>query len=536
MLIKDWLKEYLSQKYQNTSFDVLDTPDKKMGDYSINLVFSLAKKELVSPLDIGARVCGELIEDPEIKNRFDKVEFVKPGFINFYIGRNILRESILKILKGESEAIDTVSGKINLEFVSANPTGPLTVGNARAASFGDTLGNILKKCGADVSKEYYINDMGVQVKKLGESFYKKYLKNFKNQEVEFGEDLYQGQYVDDYVKKIVEDLGEDVAEGLSEDSWKNEAIETLINASRNSMKNLGVSFDTWFYESDLHSSGEINKSLLLIESNGKSFEKDGARWLKIDEENSAVIIKSDGTTSYLMNDIAYTKNKFERGFDRLINIWGADHHGDVPRLLAGTKAIGHNPEKIKIILHQLVFIKKGDQRQRMSKRKGEFILLDELLSEVGKDAIRFFFLLKDMNTHMEFDIDLAKEQSSKNPVFYIQYAFARINSIFKKTAFDLKKGDDLNLETESLNEDELDLIKEILIFNQKLADISRDLNVHHLAQYSLSLAGSFHKFYERNRVLDEDKIDFNRLAIVLATYVTLKECLDLMGLSAPESM
>ena len=529
-MVKTWLKTYLAEKFPELGFDVMVPPNSDMGDYSVNIPFALAKKNGKNPMEVGPSLVLELSADTQLKEIFSVIVFAKPGFINFTIDKNYIAREALKIAGGVIEVPKIGNKKINIEFVSANPTGPITFGNARAGSYGDTLGNILKCSGFEVAKEYYINDMGVQIKRLGESFYKKFLKNYKHQEVEFGEDLYQGEYVDVFVKKIVDDLGMQVAEGMSQDSWAMEAVEMMINGARESMKNLGVMYDMWFYESDLHKNGEVNRALQDLEASKNVFEKDGARWLKIDEEKSAVLVKGDGTTTYLMNDIAYSKNKFDRGFDHLINIWGADHHDAVPRLKAGVKAIGFNPDNLEVLLNQLVFIKKDGELQRMSKRKGEFVLLDEMLNEVGKDAIRYFFLTKDLSTHMEFDIDLAKEQSKKNPIYYIQYAFARIHSIFEKT------GNATFESFEIQNESELSLSRHVIRFADVINDIALDYSVHHLAQYAYDLATEFHKFYEKERIIEEGKVNHNRLLLVAAVKNTLKKSLDLMGISSPEKM
>src|SRR3990167_4426646 len=440
-MIKSWLRKEISSKFPDIEFDILTPPDDKMGDYSINLAFVLAKERGLSSIEAGKDLAEEFSNDKELGKKFSKIQFVHPGFINFYIDENYLRTSLEDIVKKGERFGDSETGKgikINLEFVSANPTGPLTVGNARAGSFGDTLGNIFKKTGYEVTKEYYINDVGNQVNKLAEST-KLRMKELRGEKIEFGPDLYQGEYVKEMAREFLE-------KGISEDEVGKFAIKTMTDRARTSTQKMGVEFDEWFFESTLHKSGEVKAVLSELESKGSVFEEDGAKWLKINEEQKAVLVKSEGSTTYLANDIAYTKNKFERGFTSVINIWGADHHGDVIRLKTGVSALGYDPDRLEILLHQLVSIKEGGELQKMSKRAGRFILLDELLSEVGKDAVRFFFLTRDLNTHMEFDVDLAKKQSKENPVFYIQYAYARLNSIFTKTTNDQRlTTQDLNL-------------------------------------------------------------------------------------------
>lgn len=526
-MLKDWLKKEISNKYPDVEFDILTPPDDKMGDYSINLAFVLAKKENKNPRGVAQKVIDDLMGNDSFKEKKLRLE-EKNGFINFYLSEDYLRNSLEEIVKEGEKFGDSKTGKgvkINLEFVSANPTGPLTVGNARAASFGDTLGNIFKKTGYEVTKEYYINDVGNQVNKLTESV-KLRMSELKGEKVEFGEDLYQGEYIKEIAKEFLE-------KNVSEKDIQEQAIKTMTDRARSSTEKMGVKFDEWFYESRLHESGEVKNVFAELESKGLVFDEDGARWLKMDGDQKAVLIKSDGSTTYLANDIAYTKNKFDRGFTSAINIWGADHHGDVIRLKTGVSALGFDPDRLEILLHQLVSIKESGELQKMSKRAGRFVLLDDLLSEVGKDAIRFFFLTRDLNTHMEFDVDLAKKQSKENPVFYIQYAFARLNSIFVKT-----QGTEAGNANRIKEEEELMLLKDLSKFPEVIENISQSYQVHHLAQYTLNLAGDFHKFYEKHHVIQENDTELQsaRLLLSKGVHTVLKICLDLMGLSAPEKM
>jgi len=565
-MLKKWLEQQISGKFPKVEFDILIPPDGKLGDYSTNIAFVLAKKwdsrrlKKKDPSKIGDDLVREFSEDKEFKKIFKKIEFVKPGFINFYFSDGFLKNTLKEVLEKREKFGNSDIGKdikINLEFVSANPVGPLTVANIRAASFGDTLANVLKKSGYEVTKEYYINDVGVQVRTLGESVAKRYLQ-LKGKIVEFEDKLYQGDYIVDIAKEIKEENLFNSDDHFDEmvDVCKKYAVEKFIGSAKKSLEDLGVRFDVWFSEKQLHDSGEVKSLLEKLELKGHVYEKDGARWLKVGEIlgkeiDDAVLVKSDSSTSYLMNDIAYSNNKFKRGFDKAINIWGADHHGDVPRLLAGVKALGLKKKKLEVLLHQLVLIKNKDKLQRMSKRKGEFVLLDDLLKEVGKDAARFFFMMKDLNTHMEFDVDLAKERSKNNPVYYIQYASARLNNIFEKLRitteipgfarepyprnYELRiKGGHFKLLKE---EEELKLLRDIAAFPDVIEDIAGTYNVHHLAGYALSLATDFHKFYEKHRVVNDDKeLESARAELCRGVYTVLKLCLDIMGISAPEKM
>ena len=364
---------------------------------------------------------------------------------------------------------------------------------------------------------------------MGESVAKRFLE-LKGEKVIFGENLYQGDYVADIAREIQEKKLASAIENDFEalvDFCRDYAVAGLIKSAKESAEKLGVKFDNWFSEKQLHDSGEVKNILSVLEKAGYVYEKDGAKWLKVSEfekTDDAVLVKSDGSTSYLMNDIAYTNNKFKRGFDKIINIWGADHHGDVARLKAGARALGFEKDKVEILLHQLVLIKKNDELQRMSKRKGDFMLLDDLLAEVGKDAVRFFFLLKDLNTHMEFDIDLAKEQSRKNPVFQ------KYGGEFEPENF-CQHSDLLT------SPDELRLLSRLVRLPEIIGEVSKNYQVHSLAQYATDLAHAFHRFYESSHIIQEDKkLENARLCLARGAQITLKNTLALMGIAAPEKM
>jgi len=544
-MVKDWLYKKIAEEFHGVDFDILTPPEPELGDYSTNLVFALAKRDKQNPADVAKEVIGKLSADRAVSDFFQKIEFAPPGFINFFFNERFLRDNLGEIIKRGDKygASNLAKGEnINLEFVSANPTGPLTVGNARAASFGDTLGNVFKFAGYSVTKEYYINDVGAQVRILGESVAKRFLE-LKGEKVIFGENLYQGDYVADIAREIQEKKLASAIENDFEalvDFCRDYAVAGLIKSAKESAEKLGVKFDNWFSEKQLHDSGEVKNILSVLEKAGYVYEKDGAKWLKVSEfekTDDAVLVKSDGSTSYLMNDIAYTNNKFKRGFDKIINIWGADHHGDVARLKAGARALGFEKDKVEILLHQLVLIKKNDELQRMSKRKGDFMLLDDLLAEVGKDAVRFFFLLKDLNTHMEFDIDLAKEQSRKNPVFYVQYATARLNGIFQKYGGEFEPKNSCQHSDLLTSPDELRLLSRLVRLPEIIGEVSKNYQVHSLAQYATDLAHAFHRFYESSHIIQEDKkLENARLCLARGAQITLKNTLALMGIAAPEKM
>lgn len=529
----------MQEFYPGVDFDVLIPPDEKLGDYSTNLSFVLAKKEGRKPVDVGKEVTEKLLSDGEFSNDFRKIELAGGGFINFFIKEKYLYHYLDKIISEEENygAGDNKNFNINLEFVSANPTGPLTVGNARAASYGDTLGNILKKSGYKIKKEYYVNDVGVQVDKLTKSEINVDMKN-RGLEPKYKEEgLYTGEYIFDSAADTALGVGV-YLDRANFEKVKKVAVKNHVDLARTTLEKMGVKYDEWFFEHELHN-GEIDSALDRLKKSGLVEEKEGATWFRFDSDKSAVLIKSDGNKTYLMGDVAYTLNKLEkRGFDRAINIWGTDHHGDVPRLLAATKVLGHD-SKLQIILHQLVTLKRKDEKLKISKRAGNLVFLDGLMSDVGKDATRFFFLSKDLNTHMEFDIDLAKEQSTKNPVYYIQYAYARLNSIFTKLRVENEK-----LKINEINpallkeEEELILMRKMVKFPELIEEISKSYQVHHLAQYTYELASCFHNFYEKHHVAqDNDKeLERTRLFLCSAVRIVLEQCLSLMGISAPDKM
>jgi len=482
------------------------------GDFSTNI----ALKAKIDP--------EQIVSELKKSDLFEKVEKAGPGFINLYLSPKALQQELSEILKAEDEYGELKIGKgkkIQVEFISANPTGPLTVGNARGGPYGDVLGNVLTKAGYKTEKAFYVNDFGQQIKTLGHSILKD------------SEAKYKGDYIDDLAKKIKEKdpfkAGQVAAKHI---------IKDYIQKTSDKMK---IKFDEWIFESDLHKSDKVDKILDLLKEKGLIYEKEGAQWFKskqLGDERDRVMVKKDGDKTYLAGDIALHNYKFkDKKFDKVINIWGADHHGDVPGLMAGIEAIGYKGQ-LEILLYQFVTILEKGEAKRMSKRAGAYVLMDELLDKAGEDATRFFFLQKSPDTHLNFDLELAKEQTKKNPVFYVQYAHARICSVLKKA----KSAEGSPQQAEGLpsaltNPTELELIKELTKFPEIIQDTAGDYQVQRLPYYSLELANKFHKFYENCRVLDkDDKIAQARIGLIKATQVVLKNTLELMGISAPEKM
>jgi len=493
-LIKDSIKKEV----------ILERPSiSKYGDFSTNV----ALKFKINP--------DEIISKLKKYDLFEKVEKAGPGFINFYLSKKALEKELKKILEEKDNYGKSDIGKnkkIQVEFISANPTGPLTVGNARGGPFGDVLANVLNKAGFEFKKAYYINNFGEQIRELGKSIME--------------EGKYKGEYIDQLKKENKE------KDEFKAGQWA--AKKIIDNLIKKTTDNLEIKYDEWIFESDLHKSGKVDKILNLLKKKGLIYKKDDAEWFKskqFGDERDRVLIKKDGNKTYLAGDIALHNEKFKK-FDKVINVWGADHHGDVPGLKSGIEALGHK-DKLDIILLQFVTILDKGEKKKMSKRAGVYVLMDELLEKAGKDAVRFFFLQKSSDTHLNFDLKLAQEQSNKNPVFYVQYAYARINSILKKT-----KDKELKLSFKDLNKkEETDLIKQLIKFPEIIEDSAKDYQIQRIPYYAIDLANSFHKFYENCKVLDEDKEKSKaRINLIKATKIVLENTLEIMGISTPEKM
>lgn len=491
----------------------IEKPEKKeYGDYSTNIAMVIAKKVKKNPIEI-----AEIIIQSLNQTFFSKVEAVKPGFINFFLSEEYLQKQVKEILKKGEKFGDLKIGKnkkVNIEFISANPTGPLTLGNGRGGFSGDVLANVLNKAGYKVEREYYINDIGEQIIRLG-----------------------KWEYKGDYIKKLKNRIKEKNPEKAGEKAAKiilKEEIKPLV-------RKMNISFDTWFSEKSLYQDKSVEKVINLLKKKKLTYEKDEALWFKstkFGDDKDRVLIKKDGKKTYFASDIAYLRNKFERGFKKLIFFWGADHYGYINRIKAGAEALGYKKEQIDIIIMQLVAVMLGKKENkkitRMSKRKGIYMGLDELIKKLNIDVVRFFFLNRNPGSHLIFDLDLAREKSQKNPVYYIQYAYARICSILSKRT----KLKILNPKLKLLNHPkELELIKQLIIFPEIVEDVANDYQVQKIPQYAMDLSSSFHQFYQDCKVLTDDKnLREARLTLVSAVKITLKNTLDLMGISDPEKM
>ena len=523
---------------------IVEVPkDKSHGDFATNAAMLLTKQAKMKPRDIAQAIVDSLNKDSKL---IEKVEIAGPGFINFYLSQNWLYD-ILPVVETQDTAYGSVDigkgEKVQVEFVSANPTGLLHMGNARGGALGDSLANLLKMAGYDVTKEFYINDAGNQIVNLGLSLEARYRQLLGETGCEIPENGYHGQDIIDTAQRIVDAVGDSylqLPEAERQEKMIATALDEKIAAIKSGLAEFGVEYDVWFSETTLHESGAVKEVVDLLTEKGLTYEKDGAIWLKttdFGEEKDEVLIRSNGIPTYFAADIAYHKNKFDRGFKRVINIWGADHHGHVARMKRSMDAIGYNGDDLTVLLMQLVRLYQNGEVVRMSKRTGQYVTLQELIEDVGKDAARYFFIMRNPDSHLDFDLDLAKEQSSDNPVYYVQYAHARINSILKATGKAVPKAADCDL-TLLKDEAELELIRKIANLPTEVAYAAEQLEPYRMARYATELATLFHSFYNSCRVINEDNeaLTNARLVLVNAARITLRNVLTMLGVSAPERM
>lgn len=498
----------------------INYPPEEFGDYSTNLALKVAKKAGKNPRKIAELIKSELEKEDSTENIFSQIEVAGAGFLNFSLSTKARGVEIEKINSSGEHYGDGVLGKkkkIHMDFVSANPTGPIHLGNGRGGPLGDTIANVLIKSGYLVWREYYVNDFGNQIKVLGHSI-------LKDDEAQ-----YRGEYVDKLAKKNKETepflVGQKATETI---------LEEMIKPA---MESLGIFFDEYFRESTLHKNGEVEQAFFELKTKDLLYEEAGALWFraeKFGDEKDRVVKKSTGEVTYFGGDIAYHLNKFQkRKFDLALDIWGADHHGDVKRVEGAVEALGY-AGKLKILITQNLTVLKNGEEFKMSKRKGQYICLEDLIDEVGKDAVRFIFLAYSANSPMIFDIDLAKEKSNKNPVFYVQYAYARMAGILRKTKKEALEKANFSLLTDKK---EVELIRHLMRFPDLVLEIAQNYEAHRLTHYAIKLADKFHSFYHACRILDEKKsLAAARRELVSATKIVLGETLRLIGISAPDKM
>jgi arginyl-tRNA synthetase len=524
---------------------ILESPkDKFHGDYATNIAMLMTGQEGKPPREVAQIILSQLEDEEGV---IEKAEIAGPGFVNFYLKGSVWY-SVLEEIQREGE--DFGRGKVGegrrvqVEFISANPTGPLHVGHGRGAAIGDVLANILESCDYRVFREYYINDVGRQMNILGESVFLRYLHAL-GEEVEFPDYCYQGDYIVEIAKKAVEERGDEYLHHPPEDSIRSLASfggDDILRGIQTDLDQFGVHFDAWFSEKELYRQKKVEKAIEDLKGKGLAYEKDGALWLKTSQygdEKDRVLVKAAGEKTYFASDVAYHKDKLDRGFDVLINVWGADHHGYVPRMKAALAAMGKDEAALKIVLVQLVSLMRDGKPVAMSTRAGEFTTLRDVVDEVGRDAARFFFLMRRPDSQLDFDLELAKRQSSENPVYYVQYAHARICSIFREA---LKKGgglprfEDVDLHVLSLPE-ELDLLKGLAAYPEVIEGSALSLEPHRIPFYLIELASLFHSYYNKHRVISSDvEITRARLLLVHAIQGVIKSALGILGISAPEKM
>jgi arginyl-tRNA synthetase len=523
---------------------ILETPkDKAHGDYSTNMAMQLARVAKKAP----RMVAEQLIQHfDQSKASIEKMEIAGPGFINFHMNNTYLTDLIPAILEAGEQYGQTNTGqqqKIQVEFVSANPTGDLHLGHARGAAVGDSLCNILAKAGYDVSREYYINDAGNQINNLALSVEARYFQAL-GMDRAMPEDGYHGEDIIGIGQALANEYGDkyvNVDDKERFDFFREYGLKYEMAKLKKDLEDFRVSFDVWYSETSLYHNGKIDQGLQALKDNGHLFEDGGATWFRsteLGDDKDRVLIKNDGTYTYLTPDIAYHKDKLERGFEKLINIWGADHHGYIPRMKAAIQALGYDRDALEVEIIQLVHLYKNGEKMKMSKRTGKAVTMRDLVEEVGLDAVRYFFAMRSADTHMDFDLDLAVSQSNENPVFYAQYAHARISSILRQGEEQgMTIGDHVDytlIETEK----EIDVLKKLGEFPLAVGEAAEKRMPHRITNYIFELASAFHSFYNADKVLDTEYPERSkaRLALIKAVQTTLKNALALIGVSAPEKM
>ncbi|SDL17863.1 arginine--tRNA ligase [Halarsenatibacter silvermanii] len=509
------------------------------GDYATNLALALGGR-----LNMNPRQVAEGLKEEFSSDLVEKTEIAGPGFINFWLDDRWLYEAADKILElGEDFGrTDFGSGrKVQVEFVSVNPTGPLHVGHSRGAVVGDTTASILSHAGYEVEREYLINDSGNQMELLGRSTFLRYQELF-GQEIEMPKNSYRGEYLIEIAEELKEEYGRELLNKPEEEAFeicREFAYDRILKIIRRDLNDFGIEFDNWFSERSLHEEDRIEEVVDYLREQDYIYEEEGALWFassQFGDDKDRVMIKSDGSPTYMAADIAYHQDKLERGFDKIINVWGADHHGYIDRMKASIEALGHERDKLEIIIVQIVNLLRGGERLPMSKREGEFVTMRELMDEIGLDAARYFFIMRSTNSHFDFDLDLAKKESKDNPVYYIQYSHARICSIIEK-ADDLCE--ELSAADWSLLDSEagLELLRHLVYFPEEVKEAARGRAPHRLANYIYDLANAFHVFYNKCQVLGDDRSkSLIRLKLVEVTRTVLINALNLIGVSAPEQM
>ena len=535
-LMNDFLQDYLDQnKVEFSDWSINVNNQEGFGDYSSNIALKLAKILKKAPIEIAKSIANH----PNTSENVFTLSSSEPGFVNFHISNDYYLK-ILKQIISESENFGKkkkLNQSANVEFVSSNPTGPLTVGHGRQAILGDMVSNILTWNGYDVTREYYYNDAGKQMRVLAESCYAKYAQQI-GKKVEMPENGYVGTYLDEIAEKIINKHGKDLESGnpIFRDFTEKEIFANI----KNTLDSIGIKFDVFTKEGTFYENGAIEDVLKILKEKNLSYEKDGAVWFKtsnLNKEEDKVLVKSSGEPTYRLPDIAYHADKVDRGFDLIVDIFGADHIDTYPDVILGLKCLDKKTDHIKVVIHQFVTIKKSGEIVKMSTRKANFITLDELKDELSSDIIRYFFIMRGANSHLDFDLDLAKDESEKNPVYYLQYANARISNLLKR--YDKEIPLDSKIDYSQLKEkDEIALAKLLSEFPSKMEHVLHSLEPRKIATYLEEVAAAYHKFYGNHKVINPQNTDLSsaRKKLCEATKIILTNGLSILGISAPERM
>ena len=543
--MKEQLISNISQCLVNLDYPLVDITIQRPkspehGDFASNIALVLAKPLGKNPREIATSIKTEL--QNSFSDDFDSIDIAGPGFINFRLKKSVLSDLLLKIINEEKNYGRTEIGnnkRALVEFVSANPTGPLTVGHGRGAMLGDTVSNILEWNGYDVQREYYFNNAGRQMRVLGQSVHARYLE-LLGENSDLPEGGYEGKYIYDIAQKIVDEYSDSIKENPDKPIFKNAAEKHIFEDIKSTLSRLGLVFDTFFNENTLYENGEISNVVETLREKQLIYDKEGATWFagtKVGREVDRVLIKSTGEPTYRLPDIAYHKDKFLRDYDLMVDVFGADHMDAYPDVMAAIDNLGFDSDKMNVLIHQFVTIIRDGKPVKMSTRKANFVTLDELIDEVGADVVRYFFIMRGMNSHLNFDLNLAKDQSDENPVFYLQYAHARVCNIIKRgEAF----GNSLNPECDlSLLDTEIEhqLIQKLSELPEVVERTHISLEPQMLANYIHELAMIFHRYYAQEKVVTDDKLlTAARLILVEATRIVFLNGLTILGISAPEKM
>lgn len=542
------MKEYLIKIFKELEAQIpeikevpfiFEVPKSELhGDLSTNLSMLLAKKLRKNPREVANEILSKIKYD---NNLISKVEIAGAGFINFFFNTSYFTKIIPRIIEQNNSfgKSDKYKGKrANVEFVSANPTGPLTVGHGRNAVVGDTVANLLEWVGYQVDREYYFNNAGRQMRVLGDSVRLRYLE-ILGEKIEFPEDYYQGDYIKEIAAKLYDEYNDRLKQEPAEGLFKETAEKEIFADIKKTLSAINIIHNIFYNEKSLYDDGNIDNLLNEFEKINLTYKKDDATWLKLTslgQEQDKVIIKSTGEPTYRLPDIAYHITKFNRGYDLIVDLFGSDHAATYPDVIAGIRALGFDGNKIKVLIHQFVTIIQNGEIVKMSTRKANYITLDELINEVGKDVVRYFFNMRNISSHMNFDLTLAKKQSDENPVFYLQYAHARICSIIKAVEKENLKPSFEHLELLNTVE-EKDLLKKLNQFEEEILTSAENFETHRICFYLEDLASAFHKFYTFRRILGSEKnVAEARLALISAVKIVLKNGLSILGVEAPEKM